>query len=109
MCRGIRQSLCSTPLFPGPPCRGSTARRRRPSCRWRAWRDGSAGRAAEADHIEEGDLGHDYPATQPDDREFAPGDELISEGPGDPEQLAGFGHRKHKPIGADRSEWLKAL
>ena len=49
----------------------------------------SAGRV-ETHHGEKGDLwDHDAPA-QPDDGDLAASDELIGEGPRDPEQLSGF-------------------
>ena len=44
-----------------------------------------------ADEGQEGDLGHQAAATEADHGELAPGYQLVGEGPGDPEQLAGLG------------------
>src|SRR5580658_1419906 len=44
-----------------------------------------------ADQGQEGDLGDEATPPQADDRELAPGDQLVGEGPGDPEQLADLG------------------
>ncbi len=107
--RGTRPSRCSTPRGRVATVRGSSPRRRPPSCRWRApglsARDRRRVRFAVgdlADQGQEADLGDQAPAPEADDGELAPGHQLVGEGPGDPEQLAGLGHGEDQPVGARR-------
>jgi len=53
------------------------------------------------EHGKEGSPGYETPATEADDRELAPSNELVGEGPGDPEERAGLGHGQHQAVALD--------
>ena len=60
--------------------------------------DGSALGCGRGEQVEEGGLGDHDAAAEADDGQLAPGDELVGEGPGDPEELAGLGHTEDEAV-----------
>jgi hypothetical protein len=60
--------------------------------------DGLSARGGTGEQLEESSLGDHDAAPETDHGQLPSGDKLVGEGPGEPEERAGFGHAEHQPV-----------